>query len=84
MCPASRDYSRAYLHHLFKAGEHLGAMLLSWHNLAFFGALTARMREEIAAGTFEAFRAEYTDKWAQTRSKPRDEGAPRFTPGTGH
>ena len=83
MCPASRDYSRAYLHHLFKAGEHLGAMLLSWHNLAFFGALTARMREEIAAGTFGAFRAEYADKWAHTRSKPRDAGAPRFTQGTG-
>ena len=83
MCPASCDYSRAYLHHLFKAGEHLGAMLLSWHNLAFFGALTARMREEIAAGTFEAFRAECAAKWADTRSKPREAGVSRFTPGAG-
>ena len=80
-CPASRDYSRAYLHHLFKAGEHLGAMVLSWHNLAFFGALTARMRAEIAAGTFEAFRADYADKWAATRSKPRGETDGRFKPG---
>ncbi len=80
-CPASRDYSRAYLHHLFKAGEHLGAMVLSWHNLAFFGALTARMRAEIAAGTFEAFRAKYADKWAGTRSQPRSETDGRFKPG---
>ena len=70
-CPASSEYSRAYIHHLFKAGEHLGAMLLSWHNIAFFHALTGRMRAEIAAGTFEAFRAEFAAKWAHTRSSPR-------------
>ena len=38
-CKASQDYSRAYYHHLFKAGEYLGPMLLSWHNTAFFQAL---------------------------------------------
>ena len=70
-CPASRNYSRAYIHHLFKAGAHLDPMLLSWHNVAFFHALTARMAEEIRAGTFEAFRAECATKWAKTRSKPR-------------
>ncbi len=70
-CPASRDYSRAYIHHLFKAGEHLGAMLLSWHNIAFFHALTARMRAEIKQGTFANFHAEYATKWAKTRSAPR-------------
>ena len=43
-CPASRDYSKAYLHHLFKAEEILGQVLLSWHNVAFFEALTAAMR----------------------------------------
>lgn len=80
-CPASQGYSRAYIHHLFKAGEHLGAMLLSWHNIAFFQALTARMRAEIASGTFEAFRAEFADKWANTRSKPRSEEETRFKPG---
>ena len=79
-CPASRDYSRAYIHHLFKAREHLGAMLLSWHNIAFFHALTARMRDEIRAGTFEAFRREYAVKWAATRSKPREAKAERFNP----
>lgn len=79
-CPASKDYSKAYLHHLFKAGEHLGAMLLSWHNTAFFQALTASMRAEISAGTFETFRAECASKWADTRSKPRDQEKTSFKP----
>ena len=55
-CSASRDYSRAYLHHLVKAGEMLGQVLLSWHNVAHFQALTAAMRAAIAEGRFEAFR----------------------------
>jgi queuine tRNA-ribosyltransferase len=55
-CPASRDYSKAYLHHLFKAGEILGQVLLSWHNVAMFQGLTAQMREAIAEGRFHAFR----------------------------
>ncbi len=41
-CPAARDYSRAYLHHLVKSGEYLGAMLLSWVNTAFYQELMAR------------------------------------------
>ena len=55
-CPASRDYSRAYLHHLVRCDEILGQVLLSWHNLAFFQALMAQMREAIADGRFTAFR----------------------------
>ena len=55
-CPASRDYSRAYLHHLVKSGEILGQVLLSWHNVAFYQALMAAMRAAIAEGRFEAFR----------------------------
>ena len=55
-CPASRDYSKAYLHHLIKADEILGQVLLSWHNIAFYQALTAAMRDAIAEGRFEAFR----------------------------
>ncbi len=43
-CPAARDYSRAYLHHLVKSGEYLGAMLLSWANTAFYQELMAAMR----------------------------------------
>jgi len=71
-CPASRDYSLAYLNHLFRAGEYLGPMLLSWHNTAFFQALMARMRNAIAGGTFEDLRAELSSRWASTRSQPRD------------
>ncbi|WP_296598243.1 tRNA guanosine(34) transglycosylase Tgt [Phenylobacterium sp.] len=56
LVPASRDYSKAYLHHLVKANEILGQVLLSWHNLAFFQALMAEMRAAIAAGTMTRFR----------------------------
>ena len=58
-CSASRDYSRAYLHHLVKADEILGQVLLSWHNLAFFQALMAAMRAAIAEGRFETFRKDF-------------------------
>lgn len=58
-CPASQDYSKAYLHHLIRADEILGKILLSWHNIAFFQALTAAMRAAIAEGRFEAFRRDF-------------------------
>ena len=57
-CPAARDYSRAYLHHLVKSEEYLGAMLLSWANVAFYQELMAAMRTAIAAGRFAAWAAE--------------------------
>ncbi len=55
-CPASCDYSKAYLHHLVKCEEILGQVLLSWHNIAFFQALMAQMRAAITEGGFAAFR----------------------------
>jgi queuine tRNA-ribosyltransferase len=58
-CPASREYSKAYLHHLFKAGELLGQVLLSWHNVAYYQHLMQRIRAAIAAGEFEAFRTRF-------------------------
>lgn len=58
-CPASRDYSKAYLHHLFKAGEYLAAMLLSWHNLHYYQQLMAGLRAAIAAGKLANFIAEF-------------------------
>jgi len=58
-CPASQDYSKAYLHHLIRADEILGKILLSWHNIAFFQALTAAMRAAIAEGRFDQFRADF-------------------------
>ncbi len=54
-CPAARDYSRAYLHHLIRAGEYLGAMLLSWSNTAFYQQLMDAMRTAIAQGRFESW-----------------------------
>jgi queuine tRNA-ribosyltransferase len=57
-CPAARDYSRAYLHHLIKAREHLGAMLLSWANVAFYQELMGAMRAAIAEGRFAAWAEE--------------------------
>jgi queuine tRNA-ribosyltransferase len=61
-CPASRDYAKAYLHHLVKAQEILGQVLLSWHNLAFYQDLMAAMRQAIAEGRFEAFRAGFRER----------------------
>jgi queuine tRNA-ribosyltransferase len=58
VCPAARDYSRAYLHHLVKSEEYLGAMLLSWANVAFYQQLMAAMRAAIAGGRFAAWAAE--------------------------
>lgn len=58
-CDASSRYSRAYLHHLHRCGEYLGAMLLTWHNLAFYQGLMAAMRAAIEEGRFEDFRAEF-------------------------
>ncbi|HEY8617503.1 tRNA guanosine(34) transglycosylase Tgt [Phenylobacterium sp.] len=57
--PASHDYSKAYLHHLVKADEILGQVLLSWHNIAFFQRLMAGLRGAIAEGRLEAFRADF-------------------------
>ncbi|MDH3581262.1 MAG: tRNA guanosine(34) transglycosylase Tgt [Hyphomicrobiales bacterium] len=57
-CPAARDYSRAYLHHLIKSGEYLAPMLLSWANLHFYQELMGAMRDAIAEGRFVDFAAE--------------------------
>jgi queuine tRNA-ribosyltransferase len=64
-CPAARDYSRAYLHHLVKANEIVGAMLLSEINLYYFQDLMAGVRAAIAAGSLAAFRAAAKEGWAK-------------------
>jgi len=66
-CPAARDYSRAYLHHLIKAGEMLGSMMVSWINVAFYQDLMAAMREAIADGRFA--------EWAQETKARLSAGA---------
>ncbi len=70
-CPAARDYSRAYLHHLIKSGEALGAMLLSWNNIAYYQRLMADIRTSIEAGRFGERAAEISEAWARGDIPPR-------------
>jgi queuine tRNA-ribosyltransferase len=65
-CPTCGTYSRAYLHHLNKAGEMLGAMLMTEHNLWFYQQLMAGMREAIAGGTFAAFATRFRSDYLKT------------------
>jgi len=58
-CPACTRFSRAYLHHLFKAEEVLSLMLLSWHNIQYYQDLMAGMRTAIEAGHFAGFAADF-------------------------
>ena len=69
-CPAARDYSRAYLHHLVKAGEILGMMLLTWANLAYYQDLMAGMRQAIREERFEDFYALTKADWARGEAAP--------------
>jgi queuine tRNA-ribosyltransferase len=69
-CAAARDYSRAYLHHLVKSGEFLGAMLLSWANVAFYQQLMDAMRAAIAEGRFAAWAARTKAQLGGTGADP--------------
>ncbi len=60
-CPVCRRYSRAYIHHLFKAEEMLAMRLAVMHNLYFYNKLTERIREALDEGRFAAFRAQYSE-----------------------
>jgi queuine tRNA-ribosyltransferase len=66
-CPAAREFSRAYLHHLFKAGEALGGTLLSIVNLYYYQDLMAGAREAIARGGFADYVAEIQEQWSAKR-----------------
>lgn len=58
-CPACTGYSRAYLHHVFRAGEMISGMLLTWHNLQYYQDLMAGMRAATAEGQFEAWERDF-------------------------
>ncbi|MFN6253305.1 MAG: tRNA guanosine(34) transglycosylase Tgt [Acetobacteraceae bacterium] len=62
-CPACRAHSRAYLHHLFKANEMLGPMLLTWHNIKYYQDLMAELRAGILAGDFAGTAARIEAGW---------------------
>ena len=64
-CPVCRRYSRAYLHHLFKAEEMLAMRLAVMHNLYFYNDLMSRIRQALDEGRFAAFRAEYSQRLSE-------------------
>src|SRR5450631_2525949 len=69
--PSTHSCARAYLHHLVKSGETLGAMLLSEINVAYYQQLMADIRQSIAHGSFESFRARTREGWARGDIAPR-------------
>jgi len=69
-CPACRDYSRAYLHHVFRSNEMISGMLLTWHNLHYFQEIMQGMRDAIAAGTFAVWEADFHAQRAQGDIEP--------------
>ncbi len=64
-CPACRNYSRAYLHHVNKAQEIIASMLMTWHNLHYYQELMQGLRDAIAGGRLQAFVAEFHAKRAE-------------------
>ncbi len=69
-CPACRNYSRAYLHHVFRAGEMISGMLLTWHNLHYYQELMSGMRAAIAEDRFADFQAEFHAQRAEGDIEP--------------
>ena len=67
-CPTCAHHSVAYLHHLLRTKEYLGATLMSLHNLRFYIRLVAQMRDAVQAGDFEAFRTEFLGRYFATKS----------------
>ena len=69
-CPACSHYSRAYLHHVFKAGEIISAMLLTWHNLHYYQELMSGLRAAIAERRLDTFAADFHARRAQGDLEP--------------
>ena len=69
-CPACSKYSRAYLHHVFRANEMISGMLLTWHNLHYFQEIMQGMRDAITAGTFNAWQVAFHEQRAQGDIEP--------------
>jgi queuine tRNA-ribosyltransferase len=72
-CYACRNFSAAYLHHLFVAEEILGLRLATIHNLAFIASLMKKIRQSILDGTFETFRRSFLENYAPTNEETRIE-----------
>ncbi len=70
-CPAARDYSRAYLHHLIRCGEYLGSMLLTWVNVAYYQDLMAGARSAIEAAGYDDYCSMVWAGWERGDLPPR-------------
>jgi queuine tRNA-ribosyltransferase len=70
-CPACRSYSRAYLHHLWRAEEILGQILLTWHNLRYYQDLMAGLGAAIEAGRLQDFTAHFAEEQARGDIDPK-------------
>jgi queuine tRNA-ribosyltransferase len=68
-CPACRNHSRGYIHHLVKAEEMLGPMLMTWHNIHYYQHVMRRLRGAILDGRFEAEAAAIEAGWTETRAE---------------
>ncbi len=69
-CPACSNYSRAYLHHVFRSNEMISGMLLTWHNLHYFQELMQGMRDAIEVGAFAAFEKAFHEMRAEGDIEP--------------
>ncbi|MEL6700114.1 MAG: tRNA guanosine(34) transglycosylase Tgt [Pseudomonadota bacterium] len=69
-CPACSNYSRAYLHHVFRSQEMISGMLLTWHNLHYFQEIMQGMRDAIAQGRFGAWEADFHAQRAEGDIEP--------------
>ncbi|MGH6874195.1 MAG: tRNA guanosine(34) transglycosylase Tgt [Aestuariivirgaceae bacterium] len=74
-CPAARDFSRAYIHHLVKSGELLGMMILTFANIGYYQELMQGIRQSLAEGRFEDFYAKTKDGWKLGESMRERESA---------
>ncbi len=66
-CPACRNYTRGYLHHLFRSGEILGSMLLTWHNIHFYENFMKQIRQSIEENRFDKFYADFLERYQNDR-----------------
>ena len=69
-CPACTQYSRAYLHHVYRANEIIASMLITWHNLHYYQKLMQGMRDAIAAGDFAGFEKRFHETRAMGDIEP--------------
>jgi len=72
-CPACRSYSRAYLHHVVKAGEIIASMLLTWHNLAFFQDVMRAFRDAAMNGIAQRFSEQFLFRY-RANANPDGDG----------